>query len=72
MAKPRNIFRCQPILDGKPYPRKEEDRISRDTWAENVTKGDSQRHRIYMLSELQRKHPHLSFAELTYVVNPYT
>jgi len=71
MAKDKFTFRCKPFTDGKPYPRKEEDRISRDTWAENITKEDSQRHRIYLLSELQRKHPHLSFAELTHVLSPY-
>ena len=70
MAKDKFTFRCKPFTDGRMGPRKEEDRISRDTWAENITKGDSQSHRSYLLSELQRKHPHLSFAELTFLCRP--
>ena len=59
-----NHLRCQPILDGKTDPPTQADRISRDTWAENVLEGDKLREREYQMKKVMKKFKNKTIIEI--------
>lgn len=59
-----NHLRCEPILDGKTDPPTAADRISRDTWAENILKGDKLREREYQIKQVMKKYPGKTIFEI--------